>query len=117
MGKKRNRKAIVITALIMLAGILLVLTGLFGGWFIGLFYKDFDFKNIKTEDLGKDIKTDIKVYYDPMEIPGKALQMFGDFEGDAAFILLDFAGVGEKGERLYFSKYYHHNPGQAQSLG
>jgi hypothetical protein len=27
MGKKRNRKAIVITALIMLAGILLVLTG------------------------------------------------------------------------------------------
>ena len=108
MGKKRNRKAIVITALIMLAGILLVLTGLFGGWFTGLFYKDFDYKNIKPEDLGKEIKTDIKVYYDPLEIPGKALQMFGDFEGDAAFILLDFAGVGEKGERLYFSKYYQH---------
>ena len=62
MGKKRNRKAIVITELIMLAGILLVLTGLFGGWFTGLFYKDFDYKNIKPEDLGKEIKTDIKVY-------------------------------------------------------
>ena len=108
MGKKRNRKAIVITALIMLAGILLVLTGLFGGWFVGLFYKDFDYKNIKPEDIGKEIKTDIKVYYDPLEIPGKALQMFGDFEGDSAFILLDFSGVGEKGERLYFSKYYQH---------
>ena len=46
----------------MLAGILLVLTGLFGGWFVGLFYKDFDYKNIKPEDLGKEIKTDIKVY-------------------------------------------------------
>ena len=94
--------------MIMLVGILLVLTGLFGGWFTGLFYKDFDFKNIKSEDLGKEIKTDIKVYYEPMEIPGRALQMFGDFDGDSAFILLDFAGVGEKGERLYFSKYYQH---------
>lgn len=46
----------------MLAGILLVLTGLFGGWSVGLFYKDFDYKNIKPEDLGKEIKTDIKVY-------------------------------------------------------
>ena len=46
----------------MLAGILLVLTGLFGGWFVGLFYKDFDYKNIKPEDLEKEIKTDIKVY-------------------------------------------------------
>ncbi len=73
MGKKRNRKAIVITALIMLAGILLVLTGLFGGWFTGLFYKDFDYKNIKPEDLGKEIKTDIKVYYDPDYSPDKYL--------------------------------------------
>ena len=68
MGKKRNKKAIVITAILMLAGVLLVLTGFFGGWFVGLFNKDFDFRNIKPEDVGQEIKTDIKVYYEPTEL-------------------------------------------------
>ena len=68
MGKKRNKKAIVITAILMLAGLLLVLTGFFGGWFVGLFNKDFDFRNIKPEDVGQEIKTDIKVYYEPTEL-------------------------------------------------
>ena len=62
MGKKRNKKVIVITAILMLAGVLLVLTGFFGGWFVGLFNKDFDFRNNKPEDIGQEIKTDIKVY-------------------------------------------------------
>ena len=53
MEKKRNKKAIIITALVMLTGILLVLAGLFGGWFAGLFNKGFDYRNISKEDLGK----------------------------------------------------------------
>ena len=108
MGKKRNKKAMLLTAVIMLAGILLVLAGFFGGWFVGLFYKDFDYKNIKSEDLGKEIRTDIKVYYDQLDMPGKALQLFGDMEGDPAFLLLDLSLTGEKGERLYYSKYLQH---------
>ena len=92
----------------MLAGILLALAGLFGGWFVGLFYKDFDYKNIKSEDLGKEIRTDIKVYYDQLNMQGKALQLFGDMEGDSAFLLLDLSLTGEKGERLYYSKYLQH---------
>ena len=46
MKKKRNKKAIIFTAIVMFIGILLVLAGFFGGWFIGLFYKDLDYKNI-----------------------------------------------------------------------
>lgn len=109
MGKKRNKKAIVITAILMLAGVLLVLTGFFGGWFVGVFNKDFDFRNIKPEDVGQEIKTDIKVYYEPTELQGRALQQFGALgDESSALIMLDFSGAGEEVERLYFSKYYQH---------
>ena len=62
--RKRNKKAIIVSAIIMLIGILLVLAGFFGGWFISLFSKDFDYKNIQPDDLGKIVRTDIFVYYD-----------------------------------------------------
>ena len=39
---KRNKKAIVITAIVMFIGVLLVLLGFFGNWFFGLFKKGFD---------------------------------------------------------------------------
>ena len=62
--KKRNKFAIAVTTIILLLGILLVLTGFFGDWFLGLFSKSFDARSIKPEDLGKSIKSDIFVYYD-----------------------------------------------------
>ena len=51
--KKRNKKAMIITAIVMLIGVLLVLAGFFGGWFLSLFSKEFDYKNIQPEDLGR----------------------------------------------------------------
>ena len=66
--KKRNKKAIIITAIVMLTGILCVLAGFFGGWFLSLFSRDFDYKNIRPEDLGKTVRTDVVVIYDDIDI-------------------------------------------------
>ena len=90
--RKRSKKAIIITALLMLIGVLLVLAGFFGGWFVGLFKKDFDCWNISKEDLGKSYKTDIKVDYDDLDIKNSALQNFGDQER-VAMILLDLSAL------------------------
>ena len=109
MGKKRNKKAIAITAIVMFIGVLLVLTGFFGGWFLGLFYKDLDCKNIAPEDLGKSVKTDILVYYENIEMEGKALQYIGSLRtGDGNEILLVFTGLSEDDKNLYYSKALQH---------
>ena len=116
--RKRNKKAIIITALVMLTGILLVLAGFFGGWFVGLFKKDFDCWNISKEDLGKSYKTDIKVDYDDLDIKNSALQNFGDQER-VAMILLDLSALSEKDRNLYYSKIGQHITieGRLRALG
>ena len=110
MKKKRNKAGIIITAVIMLIGILLVLAGVYGGRFIGSFYKDFDYMNIQPEDLGKPVKTDILVYYDDIDLEHKDLQFFGENleSDDFIFILLDFSKLSEKEERIYYAKFYQH---------
>lgn len=106
MKNKRNKKAIIITAIIMLAGILMVLAGFFGGRFVGLFSEDLDYRNISDEDLGKLVETDIYVYYDDIDLENKTLQLVGDINGDYKFILLDFSQVSDDVERSYYSKNY-----------
>ena len=104
MKTKRNKKAIIITAIIMLVGILLVLAGFFGGWFVGLFYEDLDYQNISDEDLGKPVETDIFVYYDDIDLENKTLQLVGDMNEEYKFILLDFSQVSDEVEKSYYSK-------------
>ena len=103
--RKRNKKAIIVTAIIMLIGILLVLAGFFGGWFISLFSKDFDYKNIQPDDLDKSVRTDIFVYYDDIDIENKTLQFLGDMNSeDYMFILLDLSALSEEDKALYYSR-------------
>ncbi|MCR5328753.1 MAG: linear amide C-N hydrolase [Saccharofermentans sp.] len=108
--KKRNKKAIIITAIVMLIGVLLVLAGFFGGWFLSLFSKEFDYKNIQPEDLGKTVRTDVFVYYDNIDIEDKALQVLGDVssDDDFAFILVDLSALSEKEKDMYFSMTASH---------
>ena len=94
--RKRNKKAIIITALVMLAGILLVLAGFFGGSIAGLFFKGFDPKNITSDVIGKNIRTDIMVDYDDLDLENKAVQNFGDRE-EVYMITLDLSGLSESG--------------------
>ena len=110
MAEKRNKKAIIITAIVMFTGVLLVLTGLFGGRIFSGSSRGFDYKNIKPEDLGKTVKTDIMVYYDNLDLDNKDLQFFGeDMEGDEyAFILLDFSNLSARDQKIYYSKYLQH---------
>ena len=104
MGKKRNKKAIIITAIVMFIGILLVLAGCFGGWFVGLFSEDFDYKNIKPEDLGKPITTDIQVYYEDIDLPDKTMQVLGDINSDdLAMVLFDISRLSENEKSTYYS--------------
>lgn len=91
----------------MLIGILSVLAGFFGGSFMGLFTEDLDY-NMTPDDIGKNINTDMLVYYEEFDVPDKALQYIGDLSGDGAFIVLDFSGLSDKEERFYYSKYYQH---------
>lgn len=116
--RKRNKKAIIITAVLMLIGVLLVLAGFFGGRFVGLFKKDFDCWNISKEDLGKSYKTDIRVDYDDLDIKNSALQNFGDQER-VAMILLDLSALSEKDRNLYYSKIGQHITieGRLRALG
>ena len=108
--KKRNKKAMIITAIVMLTGILFVLAGFFGGWFLSLFSKEFDYKNIQPEDLGKTVRTDVFVYYDDIDIEDKALQVLGDVssDDDLAFILVDLSALSEKEKDMYFSMTARH---------
>lgn len=107
--KKRNKKAIIITAIVMFIGILLVLAGFFGDWFFGLFAGSFDCRNIKDEDLGKSIKTELFVYYDNIDLKEKATQFVGDFNsGEGAFMVLDLSGLSDADKNLYYSNYCHH---------
>ena len=108
MTKKRNKKAIIITAIVMFAGILLVLAGFFGGWFVGLFYEDFDFKTITPDDLGKNVETDIMVYYDDIDLEDKTLQLVGDMSGDFKYILLDFSQAGDDTLQSYYSRNFQY---------
>ena len=109
MKKKRNKKAIIITAIVMFIGILLVLAGFFGGWFIGLFYKDFDYKNITSNDMGKQIETDIQVYYDNIDVPDKTLQLLGGLNSDDyKFIILDLSNLSEEDKETYYDSIIQH---------
>ena len=110
MGKKRNKKAIIITAIVMFIGILLVLLGIFGGRIFAGSSKDFDYKNIQPSDLGKTVKTDILVYYDSLELDNKDLQFFGENmeDEDYVFLLLDFSNLSAKEKKIYYAKFYQH---------
>ena len=108
MGKKRNKKAIIITAILMLAGILLILAGAFGGRISGLFQKTFDFRNIGPEYIGKPVEMNILVKYDDVGLERKTLQELENADGTHAMILLDFSAMGSGSEQLYYSKYYQH---------
>ena len=103
--KKRNKKAIIITAIVMFIGILMVLAGIFGGRIVSLFKQDFDYKNIKPEDLGKTITTDIQVYYEDIDLPDKALQVLGNINNDdAAMIVFDISALSKNDKDIYYSK-------------
>lgn len=103
--KKRNKKAIIITAIVMFIGILMVLAGIFGGRIVSLFKQDFDYKNIKPEDLGKTITTDIRVYYEDIDLPDKALQVLGNLSNDdAAMIVFDISALSKNDKDIYYSK-------------
>ena len=109
MKKKRNKKAIIITAIVMFIGILLVLAGFFGGWFLGLFYKDLDYKNITPADMGKQIETDIQVYYDNIDVPDKTLQLLGGLNSDDyKFIILDLSNLSEEDKETYYDSIIQH---------
>lgn len=109
MKKKRNKKAIIITAIVMFLGILLVLAGFFGGWFLGLFYKDLDYKNITPADMGKQIETDIQVYYDNIDVPDKTLQLLGGLNSDDyKFIILDLSNLSEEDKETYYDSIIQH---------
>lgn len=108
MGTKRNKKAIIITGVLMLLGLLLTLTGFFGDRILGLFQKDLDYKNLSAEDIGSDIRSDFFVYYEPISIKDKTLQVVGDMEGEYGFILLDLSKLSAKDKELYFKKASQH---------
>ena len=101
MGK-RNKKAIVITAILMLIGVLLVLAGFFGNWFLGLFAKSFDYENIKPEDIGKSFDTDLYIYYVNLDLEDKPAQFVGDLNDDGVFILVDLSNLSEADKELYY---------------
>lgn len=103
--RKRNKKAIIITAIVMLIGILLVLTGLFGGRVMAHFTNSFDYKNIKPEDLGKTVEVDTLVYYEQLDLQDKTTQVVGDFDGEFAFIVLDLSDLSEEDKDIYYSRY------------
>lgn len=109
MKKKRNKKAIIFTAIVMFIGILLVLAGFFGGWFLGLFYKDLDYKNITPADMDKQIETDIQVYYDNIDVPDKTLQLLGGLNSDDyKFIILDLSNLSEEDKETYYDSIIQH---------
>ena len=105
---KRNKKAIVITAIVMFIGVLLVLLGFFGNWFFGLFKKGFDYKNIKSEDLGKTIETDLYVYYESIDLVDKRTQFVGNPNVEGAFILVDLTSLSEPDKNYYYSSFGKH---------
>lgn len=93
----------------MFIGILLVLAGFFGGWFLGLFYKDLDYKNITPADMGKQIETDIQVYYDNIDVPDKTLQLLGGLNSDDyKFIILDLSNLSEEDKETYYDSIIQH---------
>ena len=107
--KTRNKKAIIITAIVMFIGLLLILAGFFGNWFFGLFSKSIDTTNIKPEDIGSSIETDIMVYYENIDMGDKAAQFVGNFNtGEGAFMLIDLSSLSEADRELYFSNYGQH---------
>lgn len=109
MGKKRNKKAIIITAIVMFIGVLLILAGFFGNQFFGLFAKGFDYKELTPESVGQSVETDILVYYFNIDLGDKSTQAVGDFNsGEGAFILLDLSSLSEADKKIYFSHYYQH---------
>lgn len=107
MGK-RNKKAIVITAILMLIGVLLVLAGFFSNWFLGLFAKSFDYENIKPEDIGKSFDTDLYIYYVNLDLEDKPAQFVGDLNDDGVFILVDLSNLSEADKELYYSSFGRH---------
>ena len=93
----------------MFIGILLVLAGFFGNWFFGLFAKSFDARNIKPEDVGTTIQTDILIAYENVDLGDKAAHFIGNFNtGEGAYMLLDLSSLSADDRNLYFSHYAQH---------
>ena len=109
MNRKRNGKAIIITAIVMLAGILLILTGFFGDRFFGLLSKSFDPRNITPEDAGQNVKTDILVCYENIVLEDKAAQFVGNYNtGEGAYMLLDLSPLSKADREAYYSHFGQH---------
>ena len=103
--KKRNKKAIIITAIVMIISVLLVLAGIFGGSVAALFTGTFNFDDIKPEDVGRNIKTDIHVLYEDFGVAGMTTL---NLHGNDNCILLDLSGLSDADKSLFYSKYYQH---------
>lgn len=105
MKKKRNKPAIIITAMLMFAGILLVITGLYGGRIMGLFKKNFDHRNLKPEDDGTYVNTDMLVYFEILDLKDKVMQLSGSLNDEnSKFIVLDLSALSSTDKQQYFSK-------------
>lgn len=107
INKNRNKQGIIISAAAMILGILLILAGIFGGSVMGFFYKGFDPKNITPDIVGKNIRTDILVDFDNLDLENKALQNFGDRE-EVFMIALDLSALSESDRHLYYAKITQH---------
>ena len=92
----------------MLIGVLLVLAGFFGNWFLGLFAKSFDYENIKPKDIGKSFDTDLYIYYVNLDLEDKPAQFVGDLNDDGVFILVDLSNLSEADKELYYSSFGRH---------
>ncbi len=108
MEKKRNRKAIVITAVTMLIGVLLVLLGFFGDYILGLFDSNLDINNIEPEDLGRPVRMNIRVEYDDIGLPDKKTQVFQSDDGELVMLLLDLSALSEEDKDRYYASSYQH---------
>jgi len=108
--KTRNKKAIIITAIVMFLGLMLILTGFFGDWFFGLFSKGFDYNHI-DDYVGKDVEMELLVYYSNIDLKEKDIttQFVGNANtGEGAYIVFDLSKLSAADKNVYYANYYMH---------